>query len=764
MYEHIMNFLSFHHQASHMRFGLILFGVIFFCFSTNGQNPADYVNPFIGTSNYGATHPGAVMPAGLASVVPFNVAFRKGKENKFEKDSEWHSRTYVSENSFLTGFAHVNLSGVGCPELGSILLMPTTGTLEMDGDKYGTTYKNEIAKPGYYSNTLDKYGVKTEMSATLRTGISRYTFPEGESNILLNLGLGLTNETGAMLKIVSNTEVEGYKLIGTFCYNPEDVRPVYFVAQFSKPAKNFGTWKKMPKYGELEGAWTKYNDAYKPYEGYQREMAGEDIGAYFQYDTEEGEVIEVKIGISYVSIENARKNLEAEQPKFDFEGTRKAAYDSWNKLLNRIQVEGGTKEDKIIFYTGLYHVLLHPNILQDVNGDYPAMEGYAIKNTGGKNRYSVFSLWDTYRNVHPFLSLVYPDLQMDMIHSMLDMYQESGWLPKWELLSMETSVMVGDPASPVFTDTYLRGLKDFDVDLAYEAMRKGATQLEDNKLRPGIQFYDELGYIPENKSGVWGTVSTTLEYNISDWNIGQLAKALGKTRDYEYFQQRSMSYRNYFDPTTGMLRPRMEQGEWLDPFNPEAGKNFEPVIGFVEGNAWQYRFYVPHDIKGMIELLGGEKAFLEALQACFDTDNYDMANEPDITYPYLFNYVKGEEYRTQQTVRKLIRQYYKNTPDGLPGNDDTGTLSTWLLYSMMGFYPDCPGNTNYALSSPVFDRITIELDEKYYPGKALVISTEREKSDEFLIKKMTWNGKTHRSYFIDHNELVKGGELKFILK
>jgi predicted alpha-1,2-mannosidase len=343
------------------------------------QSPADYVNPFIGTSNYGATFPGPVMPAGMVSVVPFNVAYKKGEGNVFEKDSEWHSRSYVYENSFLTGFTHVNLSGTGCPELGSIILMPTAGELEFDAEKHGSMYSDEIAQAGYYSNTLDKYGIKTEMSATLRTGISRYTFPAGQANVLLNLGLGLTNETGAMLRVVSDREVEGFKVIGTFCYNPEDVRPVYFVARLSRPAARFGAWKKMPKYGPVEEDWMQYDDAYKPYEGYLRDMAGENIGAYFSYDLAEGETVEVKVGVSYVSIENARLNLDAEQPGFDLEGTRRAAVEAWNQLLGRIEVEGGTEEDKIIFYTALYHLFIHPNILQDVNGQYPAMESYEVK-------------------------------------------------------------------------------------------------------------------------------------------------------------------------------------------------------------------------------------------------------------------------------------------------------------------------------------------------------------------------------------------------
>lgn len=727
------------------------------------QDYTRYVNPFIGTSNYGATHPGAVLPAGMASVVPFNVAFKKDEGNIFEKDSEWHSRTYVQENKYLTGYAHVNLSGVGCPELGSILLMPTTGPMELDPEEYGSTYSGETASAGYYSHQLTKYNIKTEATATLRTGLSRYTFPAGESHILLNLGLGLTNETGATVKIVSDTEVEGYKQIGTFCYNPEDVRPVYFVARFSKPAKAYGTWKKMPEY-TAETKWTQYSNKYKPYPSYQYEMAGDNIGTYFSFETEEGEVIAVKIGISYVSIANARENLEAEQPAFAFEETVAAAKQKWNSLLKKAEVEGGSEDDKTIFYTALYHLLLHPNIFNDVNGEYPLMEQPGVGKTAS-NRYTVFSLWDTYRNVHPLLSLLYPELQSGMIQSMLGMYTESGWLPKWELLGMETNVMVGDPATPVIVDSWLRGIRDFDIELAYEAIRKSAMPHENgNKLRPGLQDYISKGYIPEGTDDVWGTVSTSLEYNIADWNLAQLAKSLKKKEDYQRFLKRSLSYRNYFDKSTGMLRPKMADGSWLTPFDPTAGANFEPVPGFVEGNAWQYRFYVPHDISGMVKLLGGPKKFIDELQRCFNEGHYDMANEPDITYAFLFNQVKGEEWQSQKKVRELIRRYYSNTPAGIPGNDDTGTLSAWLIYSMLGIYPHCPGDMNYSIVSPVFDRVTLHLDSNYYPGEKLIIETKKETADDLLIQEIRLNGKQHNSYFISHDELVRGGTLSYKLR
>lgn len=722
------------------------------------QSLTSYVDPFIGTTNFGATHPGAVAPWGMVSVVPFNVA---GASNKYDKDSRWFSTPYWYENSFLTGFSHVNLSGVGCPELGSILLMPTTGTLEVDHRKYGTTYKDEAANPGYYGTYLNKHKVKAEVTATTRTGLSRYTFPAGESHVLLNLGLGLTNESGAAVKIVSDTEIEGYKLTGTFCYNPGTERPVYFVARFSKPAKSFGVWKKQPRLQGVEHDWSNHSGVVKFYEGYRREMAGDSIGVYFNYETVEGESIEVQVGVSYVSIANARLNLDVEQRGFNFERVRTEADENWERQLSRIQVEGGTLEEKVKFYTALYHILLHPNILQDVNGEYPAMGTDETKRVESGDRYTVFSLWDTYRNVHAFLSLVYPERQEDMLQSMVDMYRESGWLPKWELLGKETNTMVGDPAIPVIVDSYLRGIKGFDIEVAYEAMHKSATSPRaENALRPGIDSYLEKGFIPiDSEDKVYGSLSTSLEYNIADWNLAQLAKALGKDSDYQLFFNRSLSYKKFHDPKLNILRPLMADGSFIKDFDPKFGMNFEAVPGYVEGTAWQYTFFTPHDMPGRIALAGGEKAFVQQLQKTFDDSLFSMHNEPDIAYPYLFNYVKGEEWRTQRAVRNCVDHYFGIDTDGIPGNDDTGTLSAWLVYSMMGFYPDCPGDMDYALSSPVFDKVSIQLDPTYYPGREVVIETVRKSAKSRYIRKVNWNNRRWKGYFFPHSEMVQGGTL-----
>lgn len=725
------------------------------------QEPIDFVNPFIGTTNFGTTNPGAVCPNGLMSVVPFNVM---GSEtNKYDKDARWWSTPYEYYNKFFTGFSHVNLSGVGCPELGSLLLMPTCGELNVDYKEYGSAYRDEVASPGYYTNVLTKYNIKTEVSATPRTSIARFTFPAGKSHILMNLGEGLTNESGATLRRVNDREIEGSKLLGTFCYNPQAVFPIYFVMRVNKSPIQTGYWKKQRPMTGVEAEWDKDNGKYKLYTRYGKEMSGDDVGAFFTFDTQSGEQIEVQIGVSFVSIANARENLDKEQSGFNFEKVKADARKQWNEELSKIEVEGGTYDDKVVFYTALYHILIHPNILQDVNGQYPVMESDQIKTAKG-DRYTVFSLWDTYRNVHQFLSLVYPEKQMAMVNTMIDMYKEHGWLPKWELYGRETLTMEGDPSIPVITDTWLRGLRDFDIDTAYEAMIKSATTPgKDNLMRPDNDDYLGKGYVPLREQ-YDNSVSHALEYYIADFALSQLAESLGKKDDARLFHDRSLGYKNYYCKEFGTLRPILPDGSFYSPFNPRQGENFEPNPGFHEGSAWNYTFYVPHDIPGLTKLMGGKKPFIDKLQSVFDEGLYDPANEPDIAYPYLFSQFKGEEWRTQKEVNRLLKKYFKNQPDGIPGNDDTGTMSAWAVFSMMGFYPDCPGLPRYTLTSPLFDRITIHLDPKYYKQKEIIIETERPSSDAIFIDRVDQNDKKFKGYFITHDELTQNGPIKFVLK
>ena len=742
---------------------VLLFSFLLSCCSALvfAQQPVDYVNPFIGTSNYGTTNPGAICPQGMMSVTPFNVM--GSKSNKFDKDSQWWSTPYSADNNFFTGYAHVNLSGVGCPEMGSLLLMPTSGELNVDYHEYGSEYKNEVAHPGYYSNILTKYNIKTEATASMRTGLTRFTFPKGQGNILLNLGEGLTNETGATVRMVSDTEIEGSKLLGTFCYNPQAVFPIYFVMKLSKAPKQAGYWKKQREMKGVEAEWDAYSGKYKLYTKYDREMSGDDIGVWFKYDTEENEVIEVKMGVSFVSIENARLNMNTEQPDFNFDKVRAAAGRMWNDDLSRVMVEGGTNDDKTIFYTAMYHLLIHPNIIQDVNGEYPMMESLKVGHTDG-NRYTVFSLWDTYRNVSTLMTLLYPEKQLDIIRTMIDMYKESGWLPKWELFGRETLTMEGDPSIPYIVDAYMRGLRDYDIETAYEGMRKGATTPgEFNLLRPDNNDYMSKGYVPLREQ-YDNSVSHALEYYIADWNLANFAQALGKKEDAKLFRDRSLGYKHYYSKEFGTLRPILPDGTFYSPFDPKQGENFEPSPGFHEGNAWNYTFYVPHDIKGLAKLMGGDKKFVDHLQKVFDDGNYDPANEPDIAYPYLFSYFKGEAWRTQKLVRQLLKDCYHNAPNGVPGNEDTGTMSAWAIFSMMGFYPACPGDVNYVLTSPTFDKVTIQLDKKFYPKGELVIESKHSNPEAIYIKDVFAGDKKLKGYTISQEELVNAGTLRYILE
>ena len=726
------------------------------------KSPVDYVNPFIGTTNFGTCNPGAVMPAGLMSVVPFNVM---GSDlNAFDKDARWWSTPYEETNSFFTGYSHVNLSGVGCPDLSSLLLMPTSGTLDVDYHNYGSTYTDEKATPGRYSNLLTKYGIKTEVSATPRTAIARFVYPKGQGNVLLNLGEGLTNESGAFVRYVNDCEVEGQKMLGGFCYNsPRAWYPCYFVLRVSKKPQSRGFWKHQRDAYGVEKEWNPEAGKYKLYENYRRDLGGDDIGAYWTFDCADGEEVEVRMGVSFVSIANARENLEAEQPAgTHFDDIALRARQAWEKALSTVTVEGGTEDQRTIFYTALYHLQIHPNILQDVNGQYPAMEGEDILHTN-HDRYTVFSLWDTYRCTHQLNTLLFPSRQLNMVRTMLDMYRESGWLPKWELFGRETFTMEGDPAIPVIYDTWAKGLRDFDVKLAYEAMRRGAdTPGKDNPLRPDNDEYVKRGYCPL-ESQFDNSVSHALEYYIADYALSRFAgEAIGDSEAQRRYHERSMGYKHYFCKDFGTLRPITPDGKFLTPFDPKQGENFEPSPGFHEGNAWNYTFYVPHDVKGLARLMGGQKHFVNKLQRIFDDGNYDPANEPDIAYPYLFSYFKGEEWRTQLLTRQCLDRYFHNAPNGIPGNDDTGTMSAWAVFSMMGIYPDNPADASYTITTPVFDKVTIRLEQPFNGHDHLVIEAPGA-ADNTRIKGITVGGRPYKSFRISHNDLLQNGGFKLRL-
>lgn len=721
------------------------------CVGWGANPPADYVNPIIGTSNGGHTHPGAVRPFGMVSVTPFN-SYDPVKDPAFDDHKPF---AYSYGNPFFSGFTHTNLSGVGCPDLGTFVVMATSGKLQVSPSDYACKYSDEVARAGYYAVLLPEYGIRAEATATLRSGIERFTFAGGEGHILFNAGMSVSTTPGAYVKAVSPTEIEGYKKIGNFCGSGQESK-VYFVARVNKQPSESGLWHEK----ELCGQQTV-------------EAEGKDVGAYFSYNLKKGEQVEVQVGVSYVSTANARLNLDTEQSGIRFDAIRKAAQADWNKELSRIRVKGGTEKYKRMFYTALYHVLIHPNIMNDVNGEYPAYISGEVRNSGKRNRYTIFSLWDTYRTVHPLLSLVYPERQSDMVNSLVEMYREGGRLPKWELSGMETNIMVGDPAFPVLADTYMRGIRDFDVDLAYLAMLKNAdTKREDTDIvRPGYKKLVKLGYIPEPAEKeeidvpVWGSVSTGLEYCLADFALATMAKELGKEADYSLFAERANNYRNYFDPSVGFMRPKYKDGKWLPDFDPKPSvPAWHSERGFVEGCSWHYSFFVPFDVEGLIRLNGGERRFTEKLAECFEKGYYNMGNEPDIAYPYLFNYVKGEEYRTQHWTRYCINTYFGDDHNGITDNDDCGTMSAWLAFSMMGFYPDCPAKPVYQLTAPVFDKIEILLQESYYPGKSFTINAGKDASGKSSITEIRLDGKKHDGYTINHSDLVRGGILDMVLK
>lgn len=690
--------------------------ILFLSFSLNSQTK--YVNPFIGTTNGGNTFPGAVVPWGMVSVSPHN--------------SPGAPAGYIYGEEYFSGFGHTHLSGTGCADLGNVVI-----TAVKSGEPSSVQrFSKESAKPGYYSLYLNSAETKAEVTAKIRAGIIRFTPDKpGKLDIIIDPSTTLAITGGGSVKIVSDTEIEGTSISGGFC-GETNRQTVYFVSRFSQDAALF-----------------KLISGSKEIHGKDASIIDSPLVCRISFNIEKQ--LQIKTGISYVSIANARENLETEMPDWDFESAIKKADGMWNEVLSRITVEGKNEDDKIKFYTALYHMLIHPNVISDVNKQYPLMGRKGIGTLTEGERYTVYSLWDTYRTLHPFLTLVYPEKQSEMIKSMLGMYKENGYLPKWELAGLETYMMVGDPAAPVIADSYIKGIRDFDKELALEAMLK-PVMLKKGKKAPPIRagYHDILkwGYIPFEQDHnedwwVWGPVSTMLEYNLSDWTIAQYARALNRNDLYDTLLSRSLLYKNIFDSTTLFVRPRLKSGEWINPFDSlitEGSGDWEGSggPGYVEGNAWNYTWFVPHDIPGLINLFGGEEIFSQKLLRSFKEKWFTINNEPDFAYPYLFSYIKGKEHLTKQLVTGIMKNEFGMGPDGLPGNDDCGTTSGWFIFSALGFYPDCPASEEYRIGVPLFDRVQVNLNNKYYPGKSIII----KKSDKQI-----------GDYKIKHSDLINGG-------
>jgi len=697
--------------------------IFFICFnSANAKEDFSklgiYVDTFIGTGGEGNTFPGALRPWGMVSVNPHtNYTSPIGM---ITGQPVAPSGYYFGEKT-IKGFGQTHLSGVGCPDLGAPVVGIKTGNQKFK--KSQSKYSNERAWPGYYSVILDDFKTLVEVTATKRVGVHKITFPPGiPAHIFISASKNLswTGDEG-FVEFKSDQEIVGWSSTGKFC-NKNNVRKVFFAARVNKHPKEFGN-----------------------YDG--------DEGAFWSFENEGP--IELYVGVSYTSIENAQNNLDVETEGKDFDKLLFEAQDDWEKTLGRIKIKGGTPKERTLFYTSLYRSLIHPNVVSDVSGDYPLYGKEGIGSNKFYERYGVFSMWDTYRNVHALLSLIYPEKQQAMLLTLEDMAKEASYAPQWELIGNEVNMMVGDPALSIFAEGVAKGFYFKNLDELYRILYKGATEDSDEGRRPGNLIYKTLGYIPHKTSGVWGAVSTTLEYNYHDWSLAQIAGFLGKEEDKKNLLKQANGWKGLFDKDTFTLRPKDKKGRWIKAFNPKAIKG-EHLLkaggpGFVEGSAYQYAYMVPHGIKELINLHGGESEFKKHLEDVFKKGDFTLWNEPDMAYPYLFTYLENGISITQSLVKEILHKNFDNNPKGLPGNEDVGTLSAWYVFSSLGFYPADPASGEYRVGIPTFEEINITLGDK-------VLRIRKHPS---LISEVQFDGLLLLHAAVNHAELVKGGVLDF---
>jgi len=715
---------------------LFLFGLNA-CSDQKPKSPVDYVNPFIGTGGHGHTYPGAVVPFGMVQLSPDT------------KIDDWdHCSGYHYSDSVVLGFSHTHLSGTGIGDYGDIRFMPTTGKLKVmpgSGDNPDAGYAsrfshdNEEAIAGYYQVYLSDYDINVELTSAERVGLQRYTFPKtNKAHIILDLKEAVTTEKilDAEIIIRNKQEVVGFRRTDGWADN----HLVYFYASFSKPFKSFGIVEDDKL---IRG---------------KRSAKGTNLKAWFDFDTEEGDTILVKTALSPVDLSGAYHNQIAEIADWNFDTIVKTARSKWNKQLSKIIVEGGSDDDRSIFYTALYHSMLAPNIYSDVDDRYRGHDGRWHRDNSFV-MHTVFSLWDTFRALHPLFTIIERDRTNDLINSMLDMYMTDSLLPVWELAGNETNCMIGYHSVPVIVDAYKKGINGFDAHQALRAMVETASADQF-----GLKFYKSKGYIPSDKEGA--SVSRTLEYAYDDWCIAQMAEKLEDTAVYNEFIQRAQYYKNIFDRETGFFRAKAN-GCFTEPFDPR-----QVNFNLTEANTWQYNFFVPQDVNTMIDMMGGDKGFNAKLDELFTTDSeltgreqsditgligqYAHGNEPSHNMAYLYNF-SGEPWKTQKLVHEIIHDLYHNAPDGLAGNEDCGQMSAWYVLSAMGFYPVTPGTDEYEIGTPVFDSITIYLEN----GNRFKIKLKNHVKGNYYIQKALFNGKPYPKSFITQDMILNGGLLEF---
>ncbi|OHX68443.1 GH92 family glycosyl hydrolase [Flammeovirga pacifica] len=723
--------------------------VVFGC-KTNEQNKqesikyTDFVNPFVGTDGPGNTYPGATVPHGMVQLSPDNGI------------SGWDRIAgYFWPDSTIGGFSHTHLSGTGAGDLYDILVTPLNGksnrVVEEAGYKRPVSlfsHDQEHAEPGYYSVDLLDYDIKAELTATDRTGFHKYTFPKDDkSQIIFNLGYSLNwdGPTDTYFKVINNKKIIGYR----FSSGWANVQKEYFVAEFSQP---FTSFELMNSEDPKDLKFVEGN-----------EIKAKKTRAYFHFNTSDAKnIVLVKVGLSNASIEGAEKNLAKENTTWDFDQIKEEASSKWNTELAKIEVTTPNLEHKKVFYTAMYQSLLAPTLLSDVDGGY---KGADQKNhvARGYKKYDTFSLWDTYRAAHPLYTMIHAERVPDMIQSFLSHYDETGLLPVWSMKGNETNMMIGYHAVPVITDAYFKGIRNFDVEKAYEACKASAM----NKTGDSMEDYIKLGYVPLNYDHENWSVSKTLEYAYDDWCIAQFAKDLGKEEDYKYFSQRAENWRNHYDNESTFMRPKDKDGKFIKHFVAK-----EYTDHFCESNAWQYFFYVPQNIEGLIDAMGGADRFEQKLDSMFSyyptaedklpifstgmIGQYAHGNEPSHHVAYLYNYI-NKPHKAQKMVNIIMNTQYKSTPDGVCGNEDCGQMSSWFILSSLGIYPVNPGNAMYDLGTPLFPKAVVHLSS----GKTLTVIGNQTKEHP-TVSKVMFNGKEIKGYKISNAELMQGGTLEFV--
>lgn len=707
----------------------------------------DHVDPFIGSAKHGHVFVGANVPYGAVQLGPSQIMQTWDKFNGWDWCSGYN---YASPE--ILGFTHTHLSGTGIGDLNDILLLPANGKTQvikakfqdMEGG-YGSLFakKNEVARPGYYQVYLDKYKVKAELTATERVGFHQYTYEKTDNaHLLIDLGFGMgwDEPVETYFKQINATTFEGYRFSKGWAVDQR----IYFVVQLSAPVTKT----------EL------YNGAALLPTGQGK---GKEIKAALFFDAAKNAVLRVKVAISPVSSANALLNLKTELPGWDFKATVKKADLKWENALSKVKIEAPEIQQKK-FYTALYHTMIAPSLFNDVNGDYRGADKKIYKQADFNN-YTTLSLWDTYRGLNPLMTILQPERVNDIVKTMLAIYQQQGKLPVWHLHGNETDCMIGYPAVPVIVDAYLKGFRNYDVELAYKALRQSAMQ-DTN----GIQYIQKLKFIPAER--VEESVAKAMEYAISDACIARMAKALGKTEDFNYFTERSKLYQQYFDKSTGHFRGRMEDGSWRTPFNPYNAVHRQN--DYCEGNAWQYTWLVPQDVNGLIGQFGGTLPFLQKLDSLFTISSkldaetspdisgligqYAHGNEPNHHIPYLYT-LAGQPWRTAELIRQIDREFYTDKPDGLCGNDDVGEMSAWYVFSALGFYPVNPASGEYVFGAPLVDYAVIKL-----PGnKTFRINVIGNSKAHVYIQKIELNQKPYQKSFIMHQAIVAGGELRIYM-